>query len=132
MLERKGNIAQSGRAARRIGKRHAVKLDRGHVFLLLRIFLRHIETALERQNRRHTLCARRSLRHTENEVRHLDELDEDLRHVVIKRQHLSLRQNALVDLSAAHAQNCDNGKIDHHIRHGVKERRNLADKQLRR
>ena len=119
MLERKGNIAQSGRAARRIGKRHAVKLDGRSSLRFFGIFLRHIETALERQDRRHTLRARRSLRHAENEVRHLDELDKNLRHVVIKRQNLSLRQNALVDLSSAHAQHRDDGKVDHHIRHGV-------------
>ena len=130
MPERKRNIAQRGRAAGRIGKRDAVKLDCGRVLFFLRVALRHVQAAFQRQNRCHPLCACRRLRHAQNQTCHLDQLDENLRHVVVKRHHLTLCQNALVHLPCARAQNGNNRKVDHHVGHRIQKCRNLADKQL--
>ena len=58
------------------------------------------------------------------------QLDENLRHVVVKRHHLTLCQNALVHLPCARAQNGNNRKVDHHVGHRIQKCRNLADKQL--
>ena len=68
----------------------------------------------------------------QDQIGKLDQLDQDLRHIVIKRDQLALRDRALVHADAAHAQNRDNGQIDDHIRQRIEQRGKSSDKLLRR
>lgn len=67
----------------------------------------------------------------QDQIGKLDQLDQDLRHIVIKRDQLALRDRALVHADAAHAQDCDDSQIDDDIGQRIEQRGELSDKLLR-
>ena len=66
----------------------------------------------------------------QNQIGKLDEFNQNLRHVVIKRDQLALRDHALVYPDAAHAQNRNDSQIDDHIRQRIEKCGKLSDELL--
>ena len=100
--------------ARRVGCRRAVahlRLDREHGLDAPR--------------------ARERARDGEDEVCELDELDENLRQVIIERDELPLRQVPALHAQRAAAHEQDDGDVHDHIRQRVQQRRNAPDERLR-
>ena len=66
----------------------------------------------------------------DDEVRELDELDEDLRHVVHERDEAALGDRALIDEAAAAIDEVDDGEVDDHVGHRIQQRGDTTDTYL--
>ena len=70
------------------------------------------------------------LRDRNDQVRELDELDQDLGHVIDERHDLSLRQRAALDLPRARPDQGDDRAVDEDVGQGVHQGGNAAHKEL--
>ena len=70
------------------------------------------------------------LRDRNDQVRELDELDQDLGHVIDERHDLALRQRAALDLPRARPDQGDDRAVDEDIGQGVHQGGNAAHKEL--
>ena len=59
------------------------------------------------------------LGHVDNQVGHFDQLNQNLRHIVVQRNHKTLRQNPVVHLHSADFYQQHHSQIDNHEGHGV-------------
>ena len=86
---------------------------------------------LDREHRLDAPRARERARDGEDEIRELDELDEDLRQIVIQRDQLPLREVAALHAQRAAAHEQDDGDVHDDIRQRIEKRRNAPDERLR-
>ena len=90
--------------------------------------IRH--ACLDIQHTGNALGAGQRLVQRDNQGCQFDDLDDDLQHVVVQCDYLSLRQAAEIDLNAG-ALNQNNGcDVDEYIRQWIEQRRQPADKQI--
>ena len=69
-------------------------------------------------------------RDVQDQISKLDEFHQNLRHVVIERDDLPLRERAGVDAHRAGAQDGDDGEVDDHVGQRVQQRGDAADESL--
>ena len=62
-----------------------------------------------------------SLGHVDDQVRHFNELHQDLGHIVVKGDHQALGQDAVLDPDGPYVHQDDNGQVDDHVGHRVHE-----------
>ena len=82
------------------------------------------------QNRLHTAGAGQRFAHLHDQVGQLDQLDQDLVHIVHQRDHVAGGHTAHVDLNAAHIQQCHDGNVDDHIGQRAHQGRKVAHMEL--
>ena len=85
---------------------------------------RQVENAL------HAAGACERLRQRQNQVRHLDQLDENLRHIVVKRNHGALAQQSGINPERADIDEHEKREINHYIGEGVHQSGDAPDKEL--
>ena len=82
------------------------------------------------QHSLHTACAGKALAHLHDEVGQLDQLHQDLVHVVHQSNDVAGGHAAHIDLNAAHVQQRHDGNVDEHIGQRVHQGGNVAHMQL--
>ena len=89
-----------------------------------------LHAGLNGQDPRDTVRAGERLGHIDDQVRELDEFNQNLRHVVDKRNQFTLRDNPVVHLDRADPDEHQRRQVDDRIGERVHECRDLAHKQL--
>ena len=109
-----------------------VELDGGGILLTLADTVRVLIANGKLQNALNTVATRRRARHIDDEVRHFNQLRENLEHVVDERNDLALRQNARIHTHRTrvnqHRKRCIQKKIGqrvHQNRHAPDEKLQL-------
>ncbi len=96
---------------------HGVVLDTGEGIL-------HVQHGVQ------AVAARDGLGDGDDEVGELDELHQNLRHIVIQRDDVALREGAGLHLHAARIQEGDDGEVDDDVGRGVHDRGEVAHEGL--
>ena len=123
-----GNVLQRGTGGTGITGGNILKL---HVAgQLLRLFFPVLLVAFQPQNRGQPVAAGHGLGKRDDEVRHLDQFNQNLGHIVIEGNHKALRQDTVLDLDGAHLHQNHHRQIDDHIGHGVHKGRNPSGGEL--
>ena len=110
-----GNAVEDDAAARRVD-------GRGLFAVLLR--------GADGEDGGYAVAAGRSLRQRDDQVRHLNQLDENLAHVIIQRDDLPLRQRAHLHAHRAGVNQHDHRRVDDHVGRRVHHRGDAADGKL--
>lgn len=110
-----GNAVKHDAAVRRVERR-------GLFAVLLR--------GLDGKNAGDAVAAGRRLGERDNQIRHFDQLDENLAHVVVQRDDLSLRQRAHLHAQRARVDQQNHRRVDDQIGDGVHHRGDAAYPQL--
>ena len=121
------DVCQAGRTGIAIGKGHMVEADR--VFAVaasLRSSARILHAGLLFQHRAHTTGAGQGLGQGDNQGGQLDELHNDLQHVVVQRHHITLGNVADVHLDGRPVNEEHRRNVDKHIGQGVQQGGNPA------
>ena len=93
-------------------------------------FSRESHAGFRVQHSLHAACAGDAFAHLHDEVGQLDQLHQDLVHVVHQSDDVAGSHAAHVDLDAAHIQQCHDGDVDEHIGHRVHQGGDMAHVQL--
>ena len=91
---------------------------------------RELHARLGVQHGLHTACTGQRLAHLHDEVGQLDQLDQDLVHIVDQRDDVAGGHAPDVDLDAAHIQQRHDGKVDDDIGQRVHQGGDVADVEL--
>ena len=127
------DVGEAGCACALVGQAHMVETD-GVAGLFRRNIAgelgRELHAGLGVQNRLHTACTGQSLAHLNDEVGQLDQLDQDLVHVVDQRDDVAGGHAPDVDLDAAYIQQRHDGKVDDNVGQRVHQGGDVAHMEL--
>ena len=129
----KADVRQARCTGALIGERDIIKSYGGssRVFHMERRRARRIRHAcLDIQHTGNALGAGQRLVQRDNQGCQFDDLDDDLQHVVVQCDYLSLRQAAEIDLNAGPLNQNNGCDVDEYIRQWIEQRRQPADKQI--